>query len=205
MSWSDDPTPTSNTATPTGTTTATPTGTTSATQEPPNSRPTSQTAPPPLRRRRSKSQEKSRSAATESVDSTRETEKEESKTATDAKGSEGTKDSDVEEAIPIPSKVESDSIPGVGGVEVSAVTASGDNKPGDSEQPTQPVTVDQSPDPSSTLPVETDKREMVEAHSDPIPGDASTTDANKPSDDGDRESNKKLEQASEGEETIHEG
>ena len=202
MSWSDDPTPTSNTATPTGTTTATPTGTTTATQEPSNSRPTSQTsAPPPLRRRRSKSQEKSRSAATESVDSTRETEKEESKTATDAKGSEGTKDLIIKETIPIPGKVESDSIPGV---EVNAATASGDNKPGDSEQPTQPVTVDQSPDPSSTLSAETDKRETFEAHSDPIPGDASTTEANKPS-DGDRESNKKLNQASEGEQTVHEG
>lgn len=154
-----------------------------------------------MRRRRSKSQEKSRSAATESVDSTRETEKEESKTATDAKESEGTKGSNVEEAIPIPSKVESDSIPGVGGVEVTAATASGDNKPGDGEQSTQPVTVDQSPDPSSTLSVETDKRETVETHSDPIPGDASTTEAS----DGDRESNKKLEQASEGKQTIHEG
>ena len=107
VSWSDDATPTSNT---------TPTSRTSTSQEA-SSRPTSQTGPPPLRRRRSgsKSQEKSRSAIAESTKSAEG--KEENLTVNDSEV-DVKQDSNSENHIPIPSQVDSKPIPDVNDSEV---------------------------------------------------------------------------------------
>ena len=158
MSWSDNATPTSRTS-----------------QEA-TSRPISQTAPPPLRRRKSKSQDKSRTVAPEPTNTT-------SKKEISTTNSQTNAEQISAEVNPIPI-LEPSSIPKAENTDgdSSVPAESGGNKP-DTDSI---VTTDPTPDPdttnSPTAAQTTEIKEPISIHKDPVPTDSTDTNVPAPED-----------------------